>query len=221
MRRIKEPGEAAKFECACDCGGEIILPGKKLSGRRSVKSCGCLFVKCTTPRPIAEGYEISPEGCWNWTGRLNWCGYGVRGGKKAHRAVYEELVGPIPSGMDVHHKCENKRCVNPEHLEPLNPRDHQMRHNPIQVGVTILRCKVGHALTPDNIVVRGVKRGKISRECRACRNKTAREYWHTHVRGPWKGKQRDRRVLNLDQMRSQALFTAPTTPATAGAGTPM
>lgn len=62
--------------------------------------------------------------CWLWIGSLNNNGYGhfVRGGHKgqkkhyAHRYVYATLVGPIPPGHDVHHKCYNRACCNPDHL---------------------------------------------------------------------------------------------------------
>ena len=49
-------------------------------------------------------------------------GYGItwdRETKKttyAHRFFYKQLVGEIPEGMFVCHKCDTPDCVNPEHL---------------------------------------------------------------------------------------------------------
>lgn len=39
--------------------------------------------------------------------------------------VYERLVGPIPEDIDLHHRCPNKACVNPEHLEPRRREAHR------------------------------------------------------------------------------------------------
>lgn len=65
------------------------------------------------------------EDCWNWLGTMKGdTGYGHigvtgRGLVRAHRFAYEDMVGPIPSGLVLDHLCCNKRCVNPWHLEPV------------------------------------------------------------------------------------------------------
>jgi hypothetical protein len=75
--------------------------------------------------PILRRYRVDDTtGCWEWLGYRMHNGYGrcksARGQiVQAHRAFYEHHVGPIPTGLDLHHRCSNRGCVNPAHLEPV------------------------------------------------------------------------------------------------------
>jgi hypothetical protein len=67
---------------------------------------------------MTQEYRIDENGCWRWLGKIMPKGYGYIGSyqHRAHRVMYERLVGPIPKGLWVLHRCDVKDCVNPDHL---------------------------------------------------------------------------------------------------------
>lgn len=63
-------------------------------------------------------------GCWVWLGAKDKYGYGTRriGGRGsnknwfAHRLSYRQFVGGLEPHLQINHKCNNKYCINPDHL---------------------------------------------------------------------------------------------------------
>lgn len=109
--------QTATRPCACGCGQHPKgWDAQYVAGHRP-------------PRPLAERLwsriRKTDGGCWEFTGACHPTrGYGQLGrGRRgeglvdAHRAAWEVTYGPIPDGLVVRHKCDNRPCCNPDHLE--------------------------------------------------------------------------------------------------------
>lgn len=101
-------------------------------------------------RPIPPSFDPSDEagfwarvdkgvGCWEWTRSLTTAGYGnlrLPDGRYgyAHRMSWELSRGPIPDGLTIDHLCRNRKCVNPEHLEPVTQAENNRRARAARSG---------------------------------------------------------------------------------------
>lgn len=99
--------------------------------------------------------------CWNWQGSVR--GYNHYGEctahrpgtprfirEAAHRLSYKIHYGNIPTNMDVCHKCDNPRCVNPGHLF-LGSRKDNMQ-DCLKKGRFIIGSKHKHAKLTEDVV---------------------------------------------------------------------
>lgn len=156
----------------------------------------------------------APDECWPWLGHLNDHGYGrldFRGRSVfAHRLVYETVIGPIPEGLNLDHLCHkpeecasgdacpHRRCANPRHLAATRIRDNVLRGTgPSAKNARATHCKHGHALTDDNVFVRGG-----SRYCRTC-DEAGKAKRATYARALYARQKRERGGLIEDPTPSE------------------
>lgn len=90
-------------------------------------------------RRIIAGVNITDAGyetpCWIW--QLGTSGNGRGGGygriklngqtAAAHKVSFVNAYGYVPSSKQIDHKCRNRLCVNPEHLEMVSHKENQKR----------------------------------------------------------------------------------------------
>lgn len=80
---------------------------------------------------ILSQTKVEAGGCWVWQGRKSRNGYGrisVRGVERAvHRVTFMLFGGVLFDQEVVDHRCRNRSCCNPEHLEAVTVRENTRR----------------------------------------------------------------------------------------------
>lgn len=91
-------------------------------------------------------YVKKSEGCWEWQGTLGESGYGrFNIGKKfiaAHRMSFLLHQGYLNNDLNVLHKCDNPKCVNPDHL--YEGTHSQNNHDMVERNRLPSQCRKGY-----------------------------------------------------------------------------
>lgn len=118
-------------------------------------------------------------GCWIWTANKSPEGYGQfwLGGRlvPAHRWSYESENGAIPKGLVLDHRCRERGCVRPEHLDAVTESINIRRGiGPGGINAAKTKCVHGHPYSKENTITN--KDG--SRRCRTCKREMDRRNYY-------------------------------------------
>lgn len=121
--RIRDIDPNPSGLCECGCGQRTNIA--KVSSPRTGIARGkhYRYINGHAPRSSPLAYVVNDAGCWVWQRGTTPEGYGKVSAEGrttfAHIVEYTKKHGPVPPGKVLDHTCRNRRCCNPDHLEPV------------------------------------------------------------------------------------------------------
>jgi len=101
---------------------------------------------------LARSEPEPNTGCWLWTDAMTGVEYGsvrVAGRALSAHVLVVTLGGrTIPPGWEVDHRCGQRLCINPDHLDVVSPRENKVRAAARRREVEV--CVNGHPYTDEN-----------------------------------------------------------------------
>lgn len=171
--------------CQCGCGRMTKIVRGSQASKGLVRGQPRRFIHGHQNRNTSPEWVVQENGCWRWLHCVDYHGYGrsSRDGRimQAHRDVYARFRGPISDSLDLDHTCHNlddscpggpclhRRCVNPEHLDPVTHAINLRRgKGPTGANARKTACKYGHPFDDRNTYIRQGRR-----DCRTCNREKA------------------------------------------------
>jgi hypothetical protein len=119
--KLKNDRPKAEHVCI-QCGSKFKRSPSSGSNRYCSRACYDIAQRNSAADVFARvDQSDGPNACWPWQGPVTVWGYGSatrnRRGHNAHRLAYIAVNGEIPREVVVMHKCDNRLCCNPAHLE--------------------------------------------------------------------------------------------------------
>lgn len=126
-----------------------------------------------TSEKFWESCEKKSDGCWQWTRARSGPGYGYlrfNGKIRSAHSVAVELSGrSVPVGKVIDHLCDNRSCINPDHLTIATQQQNILRGTSTSArNAKKKTCPQGHPYNDKNTYL-NPRKNTFFRACRKCR----------------------------------------------------
>ena len=118
--------------CRCGCGNKTPVARRNVHRRGHVKGEPIPVLHGHNRRVKPPHFRVVPAGhespCYLWNHGKTDVGYAQTSvgcsTYLVHRLTYKAANGALPEGLELHHLCENRDCIRPDHLVSLTHIEH-------------------------------------------------------------------------------------------------